>query len=628
MNLGLTMKIRVYATLISSLLLFAFPAHSFDPLLRYSDIVTGPDIGLGDGFGSGAIVTVWGQNLGTNQGTKDIIFKDSSGVEREVAHVYYWKNADGEAPGGPSDLFASHKMQEIAFSIPNSAVGAGEIIIRNGTVDSNALPFTVSTIGTIYWVAPSGDNRNLCTFANPCEYINGDIASSRGGLGNARLTPGDIVYSAGVTEPDLCGGGRCSALFIRSAAGTPENNISFIAYPGSPSRIVSRDVGLMPYLSSYINLSKYSIIVGHVDPSLPPNPGNSASSDAQIYASNGRYIGNYLGQTVGTCITGFAGGITSGSSGGENVKFFGNELEGLGCPNTSRFQHTTYMSVRNEASVLQEAWDFSFNYFHDNFPMFGIHFYDEQINSGDCGQLNGTLRVTNNVIFNQWGPGINIGSRDSAGTKNPCWAADILIENNLLVTTGLGDTLDDNVVPPPQAIRISGDLTPGTVKILNNTIYQWGEQKTIDANGSPTGLTIAFNLSPSMPEVTIHNNLFISNIDESNEDTFASVASNVTNLTASHNAFYTTDTTPTTAVPPSNWTNNLVLTSASNNVAASQIAVDNNSLTIDAGFQPSDPTDLQSHDLYGVIRSVYDIGVSEYGVKPNPPTEIGIAASN
>lgn len=42
------------------------------PILNFSDITSGPDTGLGDGYGSGAIVTIWGNNLGSSQGASTI----------------------------------------------------------------------------------------------------------------------------------------------------------------------------------------------------------------------------------------------------------------------------------------------------------------------------------------------------------------------------------------------------------------------------------------------------------------------------------------------------------------------------------------------------------------------------
>src|SRR5690606_26337924 len=111
------------------------------PLLLFSDLISGPDTGLGDGLGSGVIVTVWGQHLGSTQQGSQAEFCDSEAICRD-AHVYYWKKANGIAPPGPANLYESHGMQEIALSIPDAAPGAGEIRLTIGA-DTTALPFTV-----------------------------------------------------------------------------------------------------------------------------------------------------------------------------------------------------------------------------------------------------------------------------------------------------------------------------------------------------------------------------------------------------------------------------------------------------------------------------------------------------
>ena len=130
---------------ILAFLLMPLSAYSKAPYLAFSDLISGPDTGMGDGVGSGTVVTIWGQNLGSAQLDSKIYFTDSSQTRREAAHVYYWKNADGELPSGPANLYESHRMQEIALSIPDSAAGLGLIHVEVNGKASNTLPFTVRT---------------------------------------------------------------------------------------------------------------------------------------------------------------------------------------------------------------------------------------------------------------------------------------------------------------------------------------------------------------------------------------------------------------------------------------------------------------------------------------------------
>jgi len=129
-----------------------------ESVLHFSDIISGPKTGLGDGLGEGAIITIWGNNLGSFQGSSKVYFKDSLNHVYESAYVYYWVNADGQSGGGPADLYTFHKMQEIAFSIPSSVTdGLGKMYVEVGGINSNELNFTVRE-GNIYFVDINSTN--------------------------------------------------------------------------------------------------------------------------------------------------------------------------------------------------------------------------------------------------------------------------------------------------------------------------------------------------------------------------------------------------------------------------------------------------------------------------------------
>ncbi len=53
--------------LVLSSIILALPLYAADPVLYFTDLTSGPDTGIGDGLGSGTIVTVWGVNLGSSQ---------------------------------------------------------------------------------------------------------------------------------------------------------------------------------------------------------------------------------------------------------------------------------------------------------------------------------------------------------------------------------------------------------------------------------------------------------------------------------------------------------------------------------------------------------------------------------
>lgn len=574
------------------------------PLLLFSDIISGPQIGLNDSLGEGSIVTIWGQNLRSSQGDSKIKIKDSSGNVFDVAHVYYWKNADGELPSGPANLYKSHKMQELAFSIPSSAaLGLSKLyIVLNGEV-SNKLDFTVRP-GAIKWVAPSGNNSNECSFSNPCAYINGTVGNyGETSLGNGRLNPGDIIYTKGNVEPDSCGGGKCAAMYLRVALGTLEEQIAFVSYPGTVSKIISQNSGLVPYQSSGIVLSKYEVQGGHLDdPILVASAGNPSATTTQVRTSkNGRTVGNYLIDVPGKCSNGWGGAIVSGGESGSNHKVFGNHIYEIGCDKTSRFHHTTYMSVRNESSVVQ-GWEYSYNFLEDNKAMFGIHFYDETY-SGDCGNVQGTLKITNNVIVNQKGAGINVGTRDLDGVANICWTANIEIENNLLYNVGLGDVMEDSVANA-DSIRIGGDLGSESIVIKNNLVY--GYSDAVSRLYSPqSALTVgAFPLAN--PVINITKNIFYSNGDYD----FIRAAS-IANLDAgdfvSNNLFYSTAVSPVNAVISDQYFGSSVMLNPKISISEYLFSYESDSpLIIKANSFSNE------YDLYGVRRKGIDIGPIEY----------------
>lgn len=598
-------SIRFAAFLILSF--FVAIVNAAEPRLNFTDIDSGPSTGLGDGLGSGSIVTLWGNNLGSQQGESKVMFRASNGDVNEVAHVYYWKNADGSLPGGPADLYTSHRMQEIAVSIPSSANGVGELYVVVGGVESNKLDFTVRP-GAFKFVAYGGDNKASCSFNDPCGWINGDIRGNANGIGNQKLVKGDIVYSRGVIEPDYCGGGVCAGLFLRSAMGTKDEPISIAAYPGTRPQIISSNRGVNPYASDYINISKFHISVGSKDPSTPPDPGSSAASDVHIQASKGRYVGNYMDEKQGTCFNGWSGSITAGGAGGDSVKIFGNHFYDLGCDNTSRFQHTLYLSVRNSNVSNVNAWDVGWNNLEDNKSLFGIHSYDETF-SGDCGQLVGTLSVHDNYIINQKGAGINIGTTDRGGEKNYCWEADVEVFNNLLINVGLGPAGEEKVTNAG-AIRIGGDMGSQKVSVYNNTIYGYSDEgsRLFDA---PKAIEINYFLTT--PNISVVNNLVYSFGD------YDFLKTNVSISEQKNNLYYTTADSPKFAIAPLAGQNLIVDPQCSVNI--STVNCSQSSSVIDAALLKAE------YDIYGNYRgSKPDIGAIEYDnggavlkSKPLPP---------
>jgi hypothetical protein len=445
------------------------------PGLNFSDIVDGPNTGLGDGLGSGSIVTVWGNNLGATQGSSHVYFTDSTSVRRDAAYVYYWKNADGSLPSGPADLYAYQKMQEIAFSLPDGAAGQGTITIETDGGTSNSLPFTVRT-GNIYWVGdtPGGidpNNSNNGSYGAPWATVSYPSGAE------SKIAAGSIIYLFDHTTE--------GSFYVRTHSGSAGNENALISYPGHTSgTIVANECirtngvqycGFRTYLNpQYWVQSKLSFI---------------AISNGIITTPHGRIIGNEVtdGSVAGNtpyidCAEGAGGAISSSRGNQAAAKIYGNYIHDFGCQATSNQQHTTYFTNRlaNGATGDVAPLDFEWNYLRDNQARFGIHFYDEH----GCYGYTDTTKVAHNVVVNQVSPGFNVGGWIcNVGYAIP---GDFDVFDNLFVNNGL---LGDNGTDP-QAIQVQGAQVTGRYRFYNNTIVTPGYDGASSNSNESAAITI------------------------------------------------------------------------------------------------------------------------------------------
>ncbi len=424
------------------------------PTLYFSDIDSGPKTGNTDGAGGlaqsqhGAIVTIWGHNLGSSQGTSKVYV---GGLE--AANVYYWKDADGQLPGGPSDLKTYHKMQEIAFSIPAAATdGLNTIKVIVGGVESNTIPFTVRA-GNIYFVASSGnDSTGKGTYVSPWLTLENVFAG-----GNGKIAAGDIVYSVGVGTTKSLQVGQTSVL-----VGTSANPISLIAYPNSAVAISNTNAPLnvtavrnynhypsTPYLSSYINFSKLSVTT--------VQSGFSGFQGMRVVGCEGTGPTYTTGGGSGF----IGGGVANGSSLHlSDGKMYGLYIHNYGAVgNTDTMQHLFYISNRSGSPI--PGYEIAWGHFTDNPIYQGLHVYDQ----GVCGDWSTPIRLHHNVIVNQRGNAININT----GCTPVLTMAQIEIHDNIIV-------IDPSHSTSVAAIRYDADGT--RAKIYNNTVYGYNSTNT------------------------------------------------------------------------------------------------------------------------------------------------------
>ncbi len=194
------------------------------PALFFSDLTSGPktgnsDISLGQTANQhGAIVTVWGNKLGTTPGTVTI-----NGATVPGSLIYFWGNA--VQPYCVANLYNSHGMQVVIFQVPSTATsGAGTIHVSVGGTKSNTLPFTVRA-GRIFFIDRKGNNTNAGTYQSP--WHDQTILT-----GSGKLKPGDITYMRGGVYTEL----DSSTLFLLrpydTESGTAGFPMAVTAYPG------------------------------------------------------------------------------------------------------------------------------------------------------------------------------------------------------------------------------------------------------------------------------------------------------------------------------------------------------------------------------------------------------------
>lgn len=603
----------LYTTGLVVMIALSSNAMAGDPFLAFSDLISGPDSGLGDGKGSGVIVTLWGQRLGSSQGGNKVYFTDSAGTKREVAHVYYWKNADGQLPSGPANLYASHRMQEIAVSIPDSASGPGALTVEVGGQLSNAIDFTVRD-GKIYHVARRGSESGNGSWSSPWNSVS---------KADSTAPAGSTIYIHDVNTGDSS---ASKAIYWNeeSSSSSLSAQFGYVAYPGYRPKVTGV-VAVMGYKTQGMVTSKLDIYSSnyHSEKGVGQPSGKIASGVSMGISTtkNGRAIANRIGDIPGGCASEMEGAIAGTAQYGDyvsNFKAIGNEIYDYGCEGSSKLHHTTYIKVRSEGKNRQvEPWEFGYNYLHGNKAKFGIHQWDQ----GDgCGDLTDTLRIHNNVIIDQAGAGISVGSGCD-------WSMDVEITNNVLINVGLAadwDGIDPDTSNGPEnagiSIRDSGLL--GTMYIENNTILGWA------ADGQTLGGRGCLGLEGGGDHVTIiwNNNICHTDVDLP----FIGIGYNAErkedNVSGSNNVWYYSGSSPNNAKAPS-WDTNKITDNPRSSVSGSLITMQESSPVMDTGLDKG-----LARDIYGSLRSgKTDIGaieISEAKSPPAPPSDVSVRIGN
>ena len=531
-----------------------------DPVLYFSDITSGPKTGNSDDSGGrsqnedGAIVTIWGVNLGSVQESSKVTCNGA-----DAASYYFWGNATA-----PADLYSYHKMQMVSFEVSHLAQdGAGEIIVTVNDKKSNPLNFTVRT-GNIYFIKTTGDDNNgNGSWTQPWRTIPTIVNS---------IQPGDIAYVCNAVNQTTESIEDTCVYIDEDIKPTETNPKALVVYPGAQSTVGSVDIprAFLCYTTHWV-ISKFNVMTSSI--------GLSGREGFRI-------VGNHITAPKGD---GPDGAIECDM--GDNLLIAGNELTNVGDPDSSHLYHAIYVSgLRTEDSPRAKtesnkivAW----NYIHDCDANRALDFYSEGQYSAFIQQIS----VHDNVIINQRGDGILFGYYVTG---------DNWIYNNLIIKSGKGPEWKDPSYNTGIHIDSGHEGVPKTdIYCYNNTLYGCGFTNAVYPE--QTG-NILISSDALQRGSTIHlsNNIIYSTGE-------AYIASESTSPPSGNyrNCWYGNGDAPS-------WDQTAIASDPEfQNVSSNDFSLKGSSPCINTAV---DVTNIVSRDLLGIPRpqGAVDLGVYEY----------------
>lgn len=445
------------------------------PVLFYSDLESGPNIGGQEG--KGAFVTLYGRGFGTARG-------------RSFVTV-------GGKPAARYPLWTDTK---IAFQLGLAAKTGSMVVHLPGVGDSNRLPFTVRT-GNLYFVSPQGDDRASGSFEKPWR----SLLKAK----NA-MTAGDITYALnGVTQTTE---DRYHAAFCIQTSGEPGKPIALVAYPGASVTIGDSEgiqYGLrIPYTGVTAN---YWVLAGLTV------RGHGEAMNLEGSGSTGwRVIDNDL-----SCPNGDGASACFGTSLATYLKFLGNRVHDISIHNAatvSKLYHAVYIST--DSNHIEVGWNTIWNCRANR----AIQFHSSPLNA-TCGYNQFDLIVHDNLIHDIRGDGINFATVDPS--QGPVKAY-----NNVLYRVGIGPDFPD-ASSNYAGIYVAG-LTnrgadgSGNVEVYNNTLFDCGSRL------GPSGGLFARGAGSPQMKLIVKNNIAVA----VREEPYLSPDSPVALIQGSHNLFY------------------------------------------------------------------------------------------
>jgi len=559
-----------------SLFAVALPvAAQNTPRIFYSDLESGPDTGGQNN--KGVFVTIWGQNFGPTQGTSTVTIG-----------------------GGAADNYPLWSDGKITFQLGPAAATGNIVVNVPGVGASNGLPFTVRA-GNIFFVATTGSDANTGSFASPWK----TIVKAK----NA-MAAGDTTYvEDGVSQTSQDNFTAYLSMDNNGASnsGTAAAPKAIIAYPGATVTIgvagglhygirtpnIGTDEDFWVFSQLHILGGTQAMDVGGTGWRIVGNEMQCPGADDQV-----------------GCFE---------MSGGNQVKFYGNEVHNAGInPTSSKFYHAVYFST--DSNHIDVGW----NHIHDNFTCRALQFHSSPLCSPVCGAGDTTgfdqfdLHVHDNLIHGDKCNGINFATVDpSKGT--------VEAYNNVIYHVGLMDPLQlggSFSCIYVAGITNTGAAGTGTVQVFNNTVSDCAANNSANSSGSRGAFGVGGG--PATLIMNLQNNIAYQNAGEIYVD------GSLSQIKGDHNEWFGVGSGPAQTV------NNINADPLFVNRAGTDFHLTSTSPAKDAGltavqsnpFAPS-PGPTIGIDKDGVLRpqgTAFDLGAYEFFsgavARPNPPTAV------
>lgn len=375
------------------------------PVLMFSDLTYGSKTGWDGSATEGAVVTVWGRNLGT-EGTRGTDYVTVGGVNLtdDTDYLDTWAETSNPVPF----------LETVTFQLNSSmADGNTEISVTVGGVTSNVLNFTIGA-GAIYFVAQdapaSGTDGSL---ANPYDCT--DFVGV--------VNPGDVVYFRGGNYVDKCNGGKSNIWYRDTYTnGTASQPIALGAYPnevplmdGITNGDTSNFNKSMQISANYVTLFKMT--------------GYALGPAVETQGDYVRIVGNNL-QGATQFIAGT--GIIIGSQDGN--EYIGNAT--WGARSNNRLDHAIYLNSCSPNVGVKVGYNWIYDNQYDRGPSISINHQETRCPSNVALASH---YVYNNVIdctnFATRGIGVFDLSWDVGEAQEP---DPTYVYNNILINCGTG----------------------------------------------------------------------------------------------------------------------------------------------------------------------------------------------